>query len=137
MSLVRGVGAGSPAGPIATPHHPPETAPGFGDDLGALLRRAAPASTTSAPPASRGIQLSRQAADRLQESGHLLDPDDLADLGAAVGDLARRGATNSLVLLDDHAFLVRVPDRTITTVMTRRDAAQNVFPHIDSTAVAR
>jgi flagellar operon protein len=134
---MRGVGPASRVEPVTTPHRPPESAPGFGEGLDALLHRA-PTTTqaTHQPPKPGGIHLSWQASDRLQANGVHLDDDDLADLGDTLDSLARRGAKESLVLMDDHAFLVRVADRTITTVMTRHDAAQQFFP-VDSTAVVR
>jgi hypothetical protein len=39
--------------------------------------------------------------------------------------------------MGDHAFIVGVPDRRIVTVMTRAEAAGNIFTQIDSTAVVR
>ncbi|MDP2308295.1 MAG: hypothetical protein Q8P18_19910 [Pseudomonadota bacterium] len=140
MSLVRGVESRAPVGPLYTPHRPPETAPGFGGSLDALLHTrgsASPAAASPAPTGSGAIRLSPQASARLEASGVHLDPDDMADLGDAVDQLARRGARESLVLFDDHALFVRVPDRTVTTVMTRREAAQHVFPQIDATVVLR
>ena len=111
----------------------PETAPGFGDSLDALLRPP----QTAAPPSPGGIQFSRHAVARMESRGIHLDPDDLADLGSAVDKLAARGAKESLVLLGDHAFIVGVPDRRIVTAPTRQEAAGTIFTQIDSTAVVR
>lgn len=115
----------------------PEAAPGFGDTLDALLRpRAAPARSASAAGSS-SVQFSRHANARMESRGISLDDADMAELGGAIDQLARRGSRESLVLMGDHAFIVGVPDRKVVTVMTRQEAAGNIFTNIDSTAVVR
>jgi flagellar operon protein len=138
MSPIRSVGGPSvPAYERLTP----ETAPGFGDTLDALLRPPRPIDdgrAASAPrPTDGTIQFSRHAQARMESRGIHLDADDLADLGTAVDKLAQRGAKESLVLLGDHAFIVGVPDRKIVTALTRQEAAGTIFTQIDSTAVVR
>ena len=51
--------------------------------------------------------------------------------------LARKGARESLVLLEDNAYIVGVPDRRVITVMSRGEAVGNIFTNIDSTLVVR
>lgn len=109
----------------------PESSPGFGESLDSLLQ------PRTAPASSGGVQFSRHASARMESRGIALDPSDLADLSGAIDRLARHGAKESLVLLGDHAFIVGVPDRKIVTVLTRQEAAGNIFTHIDSTAVVR
>jgi len=111
----------------------PESAPGFGESLDSLLRPRTPAS--NAPVGS--IQFSRHAAARMESRGISLDPTDVSDLSLAIDKLARHGARESLVLMGDHAFIVGVPDRKVVTVLTRQEAAGNIFTNIDSTAVVR
>jgi flagellar operon protein len=107
---------------------------GFADSLDALLR--SPARPAQAR-ASSDISFSRHASARMESRGIQLDEQDMEDLGTAVDNLAKRGAKESLVLMGDHAFIVGVPDRRIVTVMTRSEAAGNIFTQIDSTAVVR
>lgn len=135
MSLLRPVAA-----PIGTPSLPaPATAdglPGFAASLDSLLRPGpAPASTTASSPS--GVAFSRHASARLASRGIELHADDLEDLSQAVDQLARKGARESLVLLDDNAFIVGVPDRRVITVMSRGEAVGNIFTNIDSTLVVR
>jgi flagellar operon protein len=73
----------------------------------------------------------------MESRGIALDDQDLADLNGAMDALSRRGAKESLILLDDKAFIVGVPDRKLITAMTRREAVGNVFSQIDSTVVIR
>jgi flagellar operon protein len=107
---------------------------GFADSLDALLRAPARPAQARAPT---DISFSRHASSRMESRGIQLDEQDMADLGTAVDNLAKRGAKESLVLMGDHAFIVGVPDRRIVTVMTRSEAAGNIFTQIDSTAVVR
>jgi len=107
---------------------------GFADNLDALLR---PAKVARPAAAGGGVQFSKHAGARMESRGILLDEQDLQDLSGAIDNLARRGAKESLVLMGDHAFIVGVPDRRVVTVMTRAEAAGNIFTQIDSTAVVR
>ena len=109
-------------------------AAGFADNLDALLRPVAP---VRASTSATGVQFSKHANARMESRGITLDEQDLQDLSGAIDNLARRGAKESLVLMGDHAFIVGVPDRRIVTVMTRSEAAGNIFTQIDSTAVVR
>jgi flagellar operon protein len=135
MSTVRGVGVGQVGGVGFPERTSLESAPGFGDSLDALLRPQRPAAAPGA--GTREIQFSRHAQARMESRGIQLDEQDLSDLGAAVERLAQRGAKESLVLMDDNAFIVGVPDRRVVTMMTRNEAAGNIFTQIDSTVVVR
>lgn len=116
--------------------------PGFEEAIRQLLRAprpeypaAARALVASPPPGT--LQFSRHAQARLASRGIVLDERDLVDLGHAVDTLGRRGAKESLLLLQDHAFIVGVPDRRVITAMTRKEAVGTVFTQIDSTIVVR
>jgi flagellar operon protein len=127
-------------GPAQAPRAPTRATidgvPGFGDSLDALLRPGA-ATPAAAPAGGSAIQFSRHANARLESRGISLGPDDLEDLSGAVDQLARKGAKESLVLMDDNAYIVGVPDRRVITVMTRGEAVGNIFTNIDSTMVVR
>jgi flagellar operon protein len=113
-----------------------DVAPGFGDSLDRLVDTPKPAN--SAPTgAPSGLQISRHAQSRMESRGIALDEQDVAEINGALDALTRRGAKESLILLDDKAFIVGVPDRKLITAMTRREAVGNVFSQIDSTVVIR
>ncbi len=133
MSAIRGVG---PVGGVQAPEPRSfEQVGGFADSLDALLRPQH--SRPSAASAAGGVSFSKHASARMESRGIELDEQDMEDLSGAIDNLARRGAKESLVLMGDHAFIVGVPDRRIVTVMTRSEAAGNIFTQIDSTAVVR
>ena len=110
--------------------------PGFGDALDRLVEAPKPANNPAASP-STGLQVSRHAQARMESRGIALDEQDIADINGAIDALSKRGAKESLVLLDDKAFIVGVPDRKLITAMTRREAIGKVFSQIDSTVVIR
>jgi flagellar operon protein len=82
------------------------------------------------------VSFSKHAQHRMASRGLAVDEQQLARLSAALDELAGRGATESLVLMDDRAYVVGVPKRTVITVMSRDEAMGNVFTNIDSTFVA-
>ena len=116
----------------------------FSSQLDVLIQGAEKSSTAPAdalegeePSAQPELQFSRHATARLESRGITLDPSQLTQLNQAVDRLADKGAKESLVLLDEHAFVVGVPKRTVITAMTRNEAMGNIFTQIDSTLVLR
>lgn len=102
-----------------------------------LLRQAdKPAPQEPSTAASGELRFSKHARARLESRGVDLDPAQLGRLGDSVDKLAAKGANESLVLLDDHAFIVGVPKRTVITAMSRNEAMGNVFTNLDSVLLA-
>ena len=60
----------------------------------------------------------RHATARLRSRGIELDETAQSEISAAVDQLAGKGAKESLVLYDEHAFIVGVQRRTVITAMT-------------------
>lgn len=138
---VRGVQP--PVRPAPLPSSTMEAAPGFGEAMESLLRSPgtqAPvpnARLTESPATSGTVLFSRHAEARMASRGITLDDQDVTDLSCAIDALARRGAKESLLLLENHAFIVGIPERKIITAMTRREAVGTIFTQIDSTVVVR
>ena len=120
-----------------------DVAPGFGEAMESLLREPRPASQApdtrllERPATSGTLQFSRHAQARMASRGIQLDDQDVTDISCAIDSLARRGAKESLLLLEDHAFIVGIPERKVITAMTRREAVGTIFTQIDSTVVVR
>jgi flagellar operon protein len=83
------------------------------------------------------LRWSRHAVARLQSRGIEIDDQATAEIAEAVDLLEGKGAKESLVLYDDHAFIVGVKRRTVITAMTRDEAVGSIFTNIDSTIVVR
>jgi flagellar operon protein len=58
-------------------------------------------------------------------------------LEAAVEKAGLKGGKESLILLDDLAFVVSVKNRTVITAVGADRMADNVFTNIDSVVIAR
>ena len=83
------------------------------------------------------LRWSRHATARLRSRGIEIDEHAQAEISEAVDLLESKGAKESLVLYDDHAFIVGVQRRTVITAMTRDEAVGSIFTNIDSTFVVR
>lgn len=83
-----------------------------------------------------GLKFSAHAMDRLNTRGITLSPGDIERLSSAVERAGEKGASDSLVLLEDTAFIVSVENRTVVTAMDRESMRDMVFTNIDSAVVA-
>ena len=86
--------------------------------------------------AVRPLVFSGHARDRLATRGIDLAPGQLSRLRAGVERAAGKGARDSLVLLDDLAFVVNVKSRTVITAVTGQSTKEGVFTQIDSAVIA-
>ncbi len=95
-----------------------------------------------APPATSGqagpdaLRFSAHAQTRLQSRHIDLQPAHIQRLQSAIGRAAGKGSKDSLVLMDDMAFVVSVTNRTVVTVVDKDSLKQNVFTNIDSAVIA-
>jgi flagellar operon protein len=85
--------------------------------------------------AAGGVQFSNHALQRLQRRGITVDPPTLERLDAAVGRAAAKGARESVVLVDQTAFVVSVANRTVITAVGREHMRDHVFTNIDSAVI--
>ena len=69
---------------------------------------------------NRNIELTSGQIERLQE-------------GTARAQ--EKGIKESLVLVDQLAFIVNIPNNTVVTAMDRQDAAENIFTNIDGAVI--
>ncbi len=64
-----------------------------------------------------------------------LEPQQLAKLNQAVEKAAQKGARESLVLMNDVAFIVSIKNRTVVTAVDGQNLKENVFTNIDSAVI--
>jgi flagellar operon protein len=86
--------------------------------------------------ASADVRFSNHAQKRLEKRDIQLSSDDLARLGLAVDNAAKRGGKDSLVLMDDLAFVVNVKERLVVTAVDAKSRGEGVFTQIDSVVLA-
>ncbi len=81
----------------------------------------------------KAIRLSAHAVQRLEERDISLTIQERIDLGQAITLLNDKGARNALIVREDAAFVVNVPNRTLITAISQQELQQRVFTQIDST----
>ena len=64
-----------------------------------------------------------------------LSRQDLVKIENAVERASQKGASESLLLMDDLAFIVSVKNRTVITVIDGHNMKDNVFTNIDSAII--
>jgi len=83
----------------------------------------------------RQVQFSAHAVKRLQDRSLEIRPDTLERLNEGVKMADTKGAVNSLVLVDDTAFVVSVRNNTVITALNKAEAGGRVFTNIDSVTI--
>ena len=112
-------------GPSPSPAQRPANGKGgsFGDVLAAKLQ--------TAP-----LRFSSHALQRIERRGIEVDDKTMARLDGALKLAAAKGARDSLVLVDQTAFVVSVPNRTVITAVDQEHMREQVFTNIDSAVIA-
>jgi len=119
ISSVGGVGPAQPAGPSSR-----TIGSAFGDVLAAKLKTACP------------VTFSGHAQQRIAQRGIPVDAQTIDRLNGGVDRAAGKGSRSALVLVDDNAFVVSVPNKTVVTAVDREHMREQVFTNIDSTVIA-
>ncbi len=81
------------------------------------------------------VKFSKHAAQRLDSRDISLSSTQLEKLQSAVDKAEKKGAKDSLVMLNDTAFIVNIPNRTVVTAVPIADE-ENIFTNIDSVVIA-
>lgn len=111
-----------------------KTGPGFADALKEIQNRgiASPQSVGGTQNANP-LTFSKHAVERMQTRGIGMTPDRMQKLEGALSKAAAKGSKNTLVLMDDSAFIMSVKNKTVVTAMDRMNMKENLFTNIDST----
>jgi flagellar operon protein len=120
-ALVPPVGAPSPTAPTRPAPAPKPNGPSFADVLGEK---------------AGAVQLSGHARARIERRGIELGSDTLARLQHGVDRAAAKGSRESVVFVDDVAFVVSVKARTVITAVDRSSMRDHVFTNIDSAVIS-
>ncbi len=83
----------------------------------------------------QGLKLSAHARTRIESRNIPFDSQRVEKLALAVEQAAGKGARESLILMDDAAFIVSVENRTVITAVDRESLKENVFTNIDSAVI--
>lgn len=86
---------------------------------------------------SQPIQFSKHAERRLASRNINLDEGRIARLTKAMDQVAAKGAKESLLLMDDVAYVVSVKNRLVITAVDSQNMEENVFTNIDSAVIVK
>ena len=78
------------------------------------------------------IKFSGHAQKRLEARNIQLSENDLTRIQTAVQKAERKGSRDSLVMMNDTAFVVNIPNKTVVTTMQVSNENENIFTNIDS-----
>jgi flagellar operon protein len=80
------------------------------------------------------VKFSNHAMKRLEDRNILLSNDDLEELNLAVEQAEFKGSKDSLIMLNNNAFIVNIPNKTVVTALPIGEG-EDVFTNIDSVVI--
>jgi flagellar operon protein len=83
----------------------------------------------------RSLHLSEHALKRVEERQIPMAGEQLDRLSNALDQLSQRGSRQSLVMLDQYAYVVNAPSRTVVTAVDSSLSKEKVFTQIDSVII--
>lgn len=85
---------------------------------------------------SGDLKFSKHALNRLNDRNIELDDRQLERLQAGADKAGEKGIRDSLVIVDQLAFIVNVPNRTVVTAMDSTATDENIFTNINGAVIA-
>ena len=82
------------------------------------------------------VKFSKHAANRLNDRNIELSTNQLDRLNSGMRQASMKGINESLVLVDDMAFIVNIKNATVITAMDKNSSEENVFTNIDGAVIA-
>ncbi len=81
------------------------------------------------------LKFSKHALGRLNERNIELSEGQLERLNEGAQKAGRKGIRDSLVIVDELAFIVNVPNQTVVTAMDSTETNNNVFTNINGAVI--
>jgi flagellar operon protein len=81
------------------------------------------------------VKFSKHAANRLAERNIELTDNQMERLQEGTMKAGAKGINESLVIVDQLAFIVNIPNQTVVTAMNQTEANENVFTNIDGAVI--
>ena len=85
--------------------------------------------------ADTGLRFSKHAANRLADRSITLSDNQLNRLTEGAKKAGEKGIKETLVMVDQLAFIVNVPNNTVITAMDQTQANENIFTNIDGAVI--
>lgn len=96
-----------------------------GKDFGALLQEEL-----------EKVKFSSHAIKRLESRNIQISNNEVNKLQTAIDKAEMKGSKDSLVMMNDTAYIVNIPNRTVITAMALNENEDNIFTNIDSVVFA-
>ena len=84
---------------------------------------------------NKELRFSKHAANRLADRKLILSEEQLSRLNEGAKKAGEKGIKESLVMVDQLAFIVNVPNNTVITAMDQTQASENIFTNIDGAVI--
>ena len=81
------------------------------------------------------LKFSKHASTRLQDRNIELSDSQIDRLNAGMQKANEKGINESLVLMDQMAFIVNVKNNTVITALNEQEIKENVFTNIDGAVI--
>lgn len=81
------------------------------------------------------VKFSKHAANRLQDRNIELTNGQLKRLQEGTQRAGEKGINESLVIVDQLAFIVNIPNKTVVTAMDQTEANENIYTKIDGAVI--
>ena len=81
------------------------------------------------------LKFSKHASIRLEQRGISLTDSQMARLSDGTKKAGMKGIRDSLVIVDELAFIVNVPKHTVVTALDSTETDTNVFTNIDGAVI--
>lgn len=81
------------------------------------------------------VKFSKHAAGRLADRNIELTKGQMERLNEGTAKAERKGIRESLVIVDQLAFIVNIPNNTVVTAMDSTNTEENIFTNIDGAVI--
>lgn len=81
------------------------------------------------------VNFSKHARERLHSRGIELSANKLTEISQAIDKAAMKGSRETLILDDNAAYLVSIPNRTVVTAFGKENLREGVVTAIDSAII--
>ncbi|MHB8578608.1 MAG: TIGR02530 family flagellar biosynthesis protein [Ignavibacteriaceae bacterium] len=82
------------------------------------------------------VKFSNHAMKRLETRNIQLSDNEINKIQNAVQKAESKGSKDSLVMMNDTAYIVNIPNRTVVTALPVSESNDNIFTNIDSVVFA-
>lgn len=83
------------------------------------------------------LKFSNHAVKRLENRNIQLTDTDINRIQDAVQKAEMKGSKDSLVMMNNTAYIVNIPNKTVVTALPVEQSADNIFTNIDSVVFAQ